>query len=185
VRVIYGLAFTMFQTVFAIFAQNRLGLEAQTTGYVLTYVGVLIVAIQGGGIGWLSRRYRDKQLVFSGTILLCFSLLAWALVPTVWILLIVLAPLALAGSVLNVASNSALTKCVLGEEAGGILGLSASFDSLTRVASPIIGGLLLDNVGTAAPGIAGALVTAWLIYYIWRKVLFVPDLVCPEPELSG
>jgi DHA1 family tetracycline resistance protein-like MFS transporter len=181
VLLFYGLAFTIFQTIFSLFAQKRLSLDAQVTSYVLTYVGFLIVAVQGGGIGWLTKRFSDKQLVFGGTILMAFSLLAWAFTPTLWLLLVVLAPLALAGGVLSVASNSALTKSVYPEEVGGILGLSASLGSLTRVVSPIVGAFLLDNVSTTAPGILGALLMAWLIYYTWRQVLFVPDLVCPEP----
>jgi hypothetical protein len=50
---LHGLAFTVFQTVFALFAQIRLALDAQATGYVFSYVGLRIVAIQGDGIGLL------------------------------------------------------------------------------------------------------------------------------------
>jgi DHA1 family tetracycline resistance protein-like MFS transporter len=91
-----------------------------------------------------------------------------------------LAPPALVGGVLMVASNSALTKSVYPEEVGRILGLSAALGSLTTVASPIMSALLLDKVGTAAPGIAGALLMARLIYQPRQRVLVVPDLVCPE-----
>ena len=48
-----GLAFTVFQTVFSLFAQKRLGLDAQAASYVFTYVGLLLVAIQGDSIGLL------------------------------------------------------------------------------------------------------------------------------------
>jgi len=186
VLLLYGLAFTTFQTVFSLFAQKRLGLNAQTTSYVFTYVGVVIVLVQGGGIGLLTRRFSEKQLIFGGTIVLTLALLAWALTPTLGILLVVLAPLALAGGVLNVASNSALTKSVYPEEVGGALGLSASLGSLTRVVSPVVGAFLLDRVSAAAPGILGALLMAWLIYYTWRQVLFVPDLECPaEPMIAS
>jgi DHA1 family tetracycline resistance protein-like MFS transporter len=185
VRVFFGLAFTTFQSVFALFAQKRLGLEAQITGYVLTYVGLLVVAVQGGGIGLLTKRFRDKELVFGGTVLMTLALVAWAWVPTLGLLLAVLAPLALAGGVLNVVTNSALTKSVYPEEVGGILGLSASIGSLTRVVSPIVGAFLLDRVGTSAPGLGGAVLMAWLIVYTWREVLFVPDLVCPQPRWIG
>jgi MFS family permease len=41
----YGLAFTVFQTVFSPCTQKRLALDAQATGYVFSYVGLLIVAI--------------------------------------------------------------------------------------------------------------------------------------------
>jgi MFS transporter, DHA1 family, tetracycline resistance protein len=182
VALIYGLALTTFETIFSLFARARLGLTAQTTGYVLTYVGVLVVAMQGGGIRLLTERFSDKQLIFGGAVILSFALLGWALTPKLKVLLIVLAPLALASGMLRVSVNSAMTKSVYPEEVGGILGLSASMGSLTRVVSPIVGSFLLDNVSPSAPGIVGALLMAGLSYYVWRRVLFVPDIECPQGE---
>ena len=181
-RLFFGLAFTMFQTVFAIFAQKRLGYDARATSYVLTYVGVLVVAVQGFGIALLTRRLSDKQLIFGGSIALSLSLLAWAFTPSLWVLLIVLAPIALSGGVLGVVSNSALTKSVQPEEYGGTLGLSSALDSLTRVVSPIVGGFLIDRVGAGGPGILGTLLMAGLALFAWRRILFVPDLSCPAPD---
>lgn len=181
-RLFFGLAFTMFQTVFAIFAQKRLGYDAQATSYVLTYVGILVVAVQGFGIALLTRRLSDKQLIFGGSIALSLSLLAWAFTPSLWVLLIVLAPIALSGGVLGVVSNSALTKSVQPEEYGGTLGLSSALDSLTRVVSPIVGGFLIDRVGAGGPGILGTLLMAGLALFAWRRILFVPDLSCPAPD---
>ncbi|MDH7484842.1 MAG: MFS transporter [Anaerolineae bacterium] len=181
-QLVFALAFTTFETIFSLFAQQRLALNAQRTGYVLTYVGVLVVLVQGVGIRFLVRRFNDKQLVFGGAILGLFSLLAWALTPSLAVLLVVLAPLALASGVLRVSISSALTKSVWPEEVGGVLGLSASLGSLARVVSPTVGGFLLSQVGTAAPGILGALLMGWLIYYTRKRVLFVPDLQCPAPR---
>ncbi|MGQ9586281.1 MAG: MFS transporter [Anaerolineae bacterium] len=177
-----ALAFSTFETIFSLFAQKRLALDARATSYVLTYVGVLVVLVQGVGIRWLSSRFRDKQLVFGGAALLAVSLLAWALTPTLPVLLVVLAPLAVASGTLRVAVSSALTKSVYPEEVGGTLGLAASLNSLARVISPTVGGFLLGSVGPAAPGILGALLMAWVVYYVWRAVLFVPDLACPPPR---
>ena len=184
-RLFFGLAFTMFQTIFALFASVKLGLTAQATGYVLTYVGVLVVAVQAGGIAQLTKRFSDKQLVFFGSIMLAFALLAWGLTPSLWVLLLALAPIALSGGVLNVVSSSSLTKCVLPEEVGGALGLAAAFDSLTRVVAPILGGFLIGRVGAAGPGLFGALVMACLVPFVRRSILFVPDLECPAPATAG
>jgi DHA1 family tetracycline resistance protein-like MFS transporter len=180
-QLFFGLAFTMFQTIFALFAQKRLGLDAQSTSYVLTYVGLLVVIVQGGGIGLLSKRFGDRQLILAGTVVMAFALLAWALTPSVWLLLVVLAPLALAGGVLNVVSSSALTKSVYPQEIGGTLGLSAALGSLARVISPILGGFLIDGLGPAAPGILGALIMAWLVVFTWRRILPAADTSCPAP----
>lgn len=181
-QLFFALAFSTFETIFSLFAQRRLTLDARTTSYVLTYVGLLVVLVQGVGIRRLSARFTDKQLVFGGAALLAASLLAWALTPSLPVLLVVLAPLALASGVLRVAVSSALTKSVYPEEVGGTLGLAASLNSLARVVSPTVGGFLLGSVGAAAPGIVGALVMAWVVYYVWRAVLFVPDLACPAPR---
>ncbi len=178
----YSLAFTLFETVFSLFALERLGLDARTTSFVLTYVGILVVLVQGVFIRLLVQRFTDKQLVFGGSALLACSLLAWALTPSLGVLLVVLAPLALASGVLRVAVNTALTRSVWPEEVGGTLGLSAALSSLTRVIAPTVGGLLLGRVGAPAPGVLGALLMLWLVYYTWRRVLFVPDLACPAPQ---
>ena len=182
VRLFYGLAFTMFTTIFSLYAEKRLGLGAQATGYVLTYVGLLVVAVQGGGIRLLTNRFSEKQLIFGGAVLLAASLVAWAFSPSLAMVLVVLAPLALAGGVLNIATNSSLTKSVYPEEVGGTLGLASSWDSLTRVISPVAGGLLLGRISPAAPGLLGALLVVWLVPFIWRRILFVPDLACPPPR---
>ncbi len=183
-QLFFSLAFTLFETVFALFARERLGLDARTTSFVLTYVGVLVVLVQGVGIRLLVRRFTDKQLVFGGSALLALSLLAWAFSPSLGVLLVVLTPLALASGVLRVAVNTALTRSVWPEEVGGTLGLSAALSSLTRVVAPTVGGFLLGQVGAPAPGVLGALLMAWLVYYTWKRVLFVPDLECPAPRLA-
>jgi DHA1 family tetracycline resistance protein-like MFS transporter len=145
-QLFFSLAFTLFETVFSLFARERLGLDARTTSFVLTYVGVLVVLVQGVGIRLLVRRFTDKQLVFGGSALLALSLLAWAFSPSLGVLLVVLAPLALASGVLRVAVNTALTRSVWPEEVGGTLGLSSALSSLTRVVAPTVGGFLPGRV---------------------------------------
>jgi DHA1 family tetracycline resistance protein-like MFS transporter len=81
--------------------------------------------------------------------------------------------------VLGVVSDSALTKSVYPEEVGGTLGLSAALNSLARAVTPILGGFLIDVVGPGAPGILSAVAMAGLIPFVWRRILYVPDLSCP------
>jgi MFS family permease len=180
-RLLFGLAFTLFQTIFTLFVLARLGLDARATSFVFTYVGIVIALVQGAGIGMLTRRWSDKQLLFVGTIGLSLSLLAWAFTPSVWFLLLVLIPIAVSGGILGVVSNSALTKSVLPEETGGTLGLSAALDSLARVFAPIAGGFLIDRLGTPAPGVLGAAIMGGLIIFVWRRIIPVPDQACPIP----
>lgn len=178
-RFFFGLAFATFQTIFALYAQYRLGLTAQATGFVLAYVGLLSVLIQGLAIGRLTARFSETQLIFSSSIIMAFSLLGWAFAPSLLALLIVLIPTSYAGGVLSTVLNSTLTKAVYPEEIGGTLGLAAAVDSLTRVIAPSVGGLLLQTLGTWAPGIFGALVMAWVVSFVWRRIVVNPDPPLP------
>ncbi|MFC1878815.1 MFS transporter [Chloroflexota bacterium] len=188
IRFFYGLAFATFQTIFPLYAQYKLGLDARGTGFVLTYVGILVVFVQGFGVGWLVARYREYNLIFWALALMTLTLFVWAVVPNLAGLLFVLAPLALAAGILNTLLNSSLSKSVHPEEVGGTLGISASLESLTRVISPSAGGFLLGSLGTWAPGIAGGLIMLWTLFYTWRRLIVNPDPPLPDkpsPEESA
>lgn len=185
IRLFFALASGMFQSIFALYAQQRLGLSSQVTGYVLGYVGLLVVIVQGGLIGRLTARFSEKQLIFASTILLTFSFVAWALTPSLPVLLVVLIPMSLGTGIMNTVINSAITKAVHPEEMGGTLGLSASLESLSRVIAPTLGGVLLGQVGAWAPGILGALLMAWLVSFVYRRLIVNPDPPLPahgEPQ---
>lgn len=184
IRFFFGLAFSIFQTIFALYAQYRLDLDARATGFILTYVGVLSVFVQGFAVGKLSSRFKDNRLVLVSTILMAVSLFGWAFVPNVITLLIIMAPLAFAGGILGTILNSALSKAVYTEEVGGTLGLAASLESATRVIAPSLGGFLLGEIGTWAPGILAAAIMAWVSYFVWRKLFLNPDPPLPKRTIQ-
>jgi DHA1 family tetracycline resistance protein-like MFS transporter len=162
-----------------LYAQYRLGLTAQTTGYVLAYVGLLSVIVQGFAVGRLTARFSETRIIFVASVVMALALLAWAVAPNLITVLVVLAPMAFAGGTLNTVLSSALTTSVYPEEIGGTLGLSASVESLTRVIAPSVGGLLLEFVGVWAPGIFSALVMTWVVSFVWRRIVINPDPALP------
>lgn len=186
-RLFFGFSFSLFQTIFSLYALERFNLNAQNTGYVLAYVGFLSVFTQGFLIGRLTNRFPDGSLILTATGLMAVSLLGWALAPSVVVLLIVLAPIAMSGGILNTVINSAISKSVPPVEVGGMLGLSASLEAFTRVVSPSLGGLLLEIIGkrfgafagTAAPGILASLFLFWLTTYVYRFVTRSVSLAVP------
>jgi DHA1 family tetracycline resistance protein-like MFS transporter len=185
VRFFFGLAFATFSSIFPLYAQYRLDLAVDETAYVLAYVGILVALVQGAAIGRLAKRFSESQLILFSSALMTGALIAWALTPNVPVLLIVLIPLALAGGVMNTVVNSALTKSVYPEETGGTLGISAAIESGTRVLAPSMGGLLLGQLGTWAPGIFGAILTAWTVSFVWRRLFVNPDPPLEPRSASG
>jgi DHA1 family tetracycline resistance protein-like MFS transporter len=76
-------AFGGFQQFLALFSLHRLGLNASGNAIVFVFVGIIVVAVQGGMIGRLSRRFGDHRLVVGGLMLLALAMALTALTPHV------------------------------------------------------------------------------------------------------
>ena len=169
-RFFFGLAFAIFQTIFSLYALAKFNLTARDTGFVLTYVGVLSVIVQGVLVGRLTKQYREDILITVSVVLMGFSLLGWALAPSLLWVYVIMTPTALSGGLLNTLLSSTLTKAVAPQEIGGILGLSSAVESSTRIIAPLLGGLLLQQVGTWAPGVFGAVVMIGVSIFVFIKI---------------
>lgn len=172
VRFFYGLGFATFQGIFSLYTQ-AIGLSAQTTGYILAYVGLISVIVQGVLIGQLTKRFRENWLIITGLWVMALALLAWGFTTQLWVLLIVILPLGLAGGVLNTVLQSTISKSVHRDEIGGILGIAGSLEAFTRVIAPSVGGLLLQSLGTWAPGVFSAVVMGWAVTFAYRRIILL------------
>src|SRR5256714_2661162 len=63
-------------TSFSLYTMFRFGYDAQHTGYLFAYVGLIAVIIQGGLIGRLVKRFGELPLVIFGA--LCFAISLFA-----------------------------------------------------------------------------------------------------------
>ena len=175
VRLVTGFTFAVFEGGFTLWAATALGLGARDIGLVLAYVGVIQVVIQVGLIGPLTKRFRDPQLIVGASALAAFGLTVWGVSPGIWSLLAVMPFLSLGMAVTNTIVGSALTKAVHPDEVGGIIGLSTSVGSLTRIPAPSVAGLLIQAVGSWAPGVLAGVLTAAMVPYAWARLIHRPD----------
>jgi len=180
VRLFFALSAALFQTMFTLWAKDRLRLDAQATSLLLAYVGVLSVIVQGGLIGPLTKRFSEPRLIFWSTLINGLAMLAWAFTLSVPVLLVVMIPMAFTTGVLNTVINSAITRVVSPQEIGGALGIASSLESLSRVVSPAAGGWLLGSVGLWAPGLAGAVIMAGITAFSWLRLIVHHDPAVAE-----
>lgn len=174
IRAVTGVSFALFETMFSLWALAALGFSASQTGMFLGYIGVLSVIVQAGLIGRLTKRFSDDTLLLAGVGLSGVSLLAWAFVPNVTLLVLVVIPLSLGLAVSSTVMTSALSKAVDADEVGGVLGAQTSIMSLTRVVAPIIGGFLLEHATLWSPGLLAGVLTLAMVPYAWRTLCLVP-----------
>lgn len=152
VMIIYFLfivAFSIMTATFAFYTMFRFGYNAQHTGYLFAYVGVIAVIIQGGLIGRLVKRFGELRLVIVGA--LCFAISLFA-VPFVGPAAGGLGALLLGGGVFSMgnslatpALNSLASKSVGPDQQGIVLGVMQSAASLARVVGPLLQTILLGT----------------------------------------
>jgi len=168
---IYSFAFTLFESMFALFAAEALGVGPSERGWLLAYVGVLVALVQGGGVGFLAKRFDERKLAAVAITVAAVSLALYSLAPSVPTLMIALVPLSLGSGVSSTMLRTLLTKSVPRESSGGTLGLAASIDSLNRILAPLAGGLLLALLGPRSPGLVAAALAAITAWYGWRRLV--------------
>jgi DHA1 family tetracycline resistance protein-like MFS transporter len=145
----------MFQTSFALFAAARFGFDVQQTALVLTYVGVLSVVMQLVVVKRVVKRLGENRSIVITLAALALGLVLMAAVQNPLALIVVMPILSFGGGVTTPVLTSLISKSVDRTEIGGMLGISTSVDSMSRVVAPILGNALL-GFGTALPSIVGA-----------------------------
>jgi MFS transporter, DHA1 family, tetracycline resistance protein len=177
----FSLSFALFQQNIALFNKIHLNLTARESGYVFAYIGVLVALMQGVILRPLTARFSDVHLLKASVPLMALSLVLWAFAPNLTVLLIAIAPLSIAASTLITVVNSMLTKAVPASDTGGIMGLSAAVDNSTRFLTAFAGGVLMQRVGTFAPGaIAAVLMLTLFIWSMYRIKPLVADIHSEE-----
>jgi MFS family permease len=162
-------------------------------GGVFTYVGVLMVLIQGGAIRPLVKKFGEPPLVLAGVGLMALGFLTFAFAPKLWILMIgPMVPIAVGSGLNSPAIRALISRKAASTNQGATLGISASFDSLARATGPAAGGWLYANVSQAAPyWCAGIVMTIALIFAVINygpmaiSEAVQPQSVTAEAEPAG
>jgi DHA1 family tetracycline resistance protein-like MFS transporter len=147
-------------------------------GKLLGLVGILIVIMQGGLIGRLSRRFGERSLLITGTIAMSSALLMLALSALPWGYWVAMFPLALGSGLANPSLSSLISRAAPAAERGGTLGVSQSAGSLARILGPAWAGWSFQHLSKGAPFATGAAVMAlgaYLAVALPRLAATIPD----------
>jgi len=150
------LAFVAMEATFALLGQARFGLDAGRLGLVFTYVGVVMVIVQGGLVGRLAPRFGERALATAGALIMAASLGALPFVPSVGIALGVLAALAVGQGLTTPMLATLLSRATDADEQGGTLGLGQSLAAAARAVGPIGAGWLYDRAAAAPYAVSAA-----------------------------
>jgi len=164
------LSFVAFEATFSLFGSHRFGLTEGSTALVFLGVGLVLVAVQGGGYGALSNKLGTNRL-YAGGLLLVAAGLALVGVATVWPVLIAgLLLLSVGQGIASPSITELVSRHAPPERRGEALGFQQSAASIARVLGPPLAGSAFDRIGVWSPMIAGSALTVvgLLLVLSWR-----------------
>ncbi|XP_064653154.1 solute carrier family 22 member 18-like [Lineus longissimus] len=167
IKLITGLPAGIFQSMFAVVAMEKFQLTPATNGYIMSYVGIVGLIMQGFGVGFLNKRFGEQTMIKIGIFITMCAYLMLCYVENIWQLAIVLFPLVVGMTIKTVIISSSLTKTVSDADTGTMLGMNMAVNSLIRSFSPTVGGILISYYGWIVMGYFGFICCALTAVYLW------------------
>ena len=157
VTFVYMAAFAGMESTFGLWAQEEFGWGAREVGLNFAVVGVVAAITQGLLVGRLGRRFGEARVVAFGVLLFGASLFLQTVHDRQW-LIPALTAVGVFGQALAMPSISALiSRSTSPDKQGQMLGLNMAAGSASRMAGPLLAGVLFSAFGSEAPFVIGAL----------------------------
>lgn len=154
------LAFAAMEGTFSLVADARWAFSAVEIAFLFAFLGVASVLAQGLAVGRMVRRFGERGAALLGLGVMGAGLAGVALAPSIAVLCVALAALALGQGTAAPALSALVSRQAGPAEQGRVLGLHQSLGALGRVIGPVSGGLAMAHAGFAAPYLLGAVLAA-------------------------
>ena len=159
---------SLMEATLALFVQHRFGFGDFETSGLFVYVGVVMVAVQGGLIGRAVARFGERRLIPAAMAAMAAGLLVLGSAGSVVQVAAGLGLLAFGAGLNNPSTLGLMSQLTRDDTQGGTLGLSRSFGAAARALGPLAGTWLFGHAGVSWPfWAAGAGMTASLALAGW------------------
>jgi MFS family permease len=140
------LGFNFFYIAFPVHAVKVLNWELTDTGIFFSFIGMMMVLVQGPVLSWTSKKLSDSVLVLTGSLILAFSFTFYLSEEKLMIYLGA-ASLALGNGLMWSSILSILSKAAAEKYQGAIQGFASSSGSMASIIGLVAGGLLYEQLG--------------------------------------
>ena len=168
-------AFVMMESTVTMFLDERFGWKERQVGLYFGFVGLVIVAVQGGLIGRITKHFGEWTPAVGGCVFVAAGMAGYTLVafrPMLWVLLAAGAVNATGRSLQQPTISSLLSKFSDPRDHGVVFGLFHGLGSLARVVGPFVAGLAYPFVHHSGQFITAGLIA--LAMAAWTAALRQP-----------
>ncbi len=163
-NLLYSLAVTQLESIFAYFMVDRFGYEALQVAFILIGMGILMGGVQGGAIRPLVARFGERKLTLAGFAIMAVSFVAVPFARSVSLTLIPLGFSAVGRGIAQPPLLGLASMATNETNRGSVMGTFQSAASLARVFGPAIAGAAYALL-EAGPFLvaAGFIAVAWVL----------------------
>ncbi len=169
-------AFSNMEATFGLLNEHLYGLNARQTGYLFTFIGVLISLMQGVLVGRLVKMWGESRCIVVGTFAMIFGLGLMPFAPGIGFYCMIIALLSFGTGVNNPAIAGLLSRSTHADEQGGIMGIAQSMASLGRILGPVWGGYVFGAIGFRWPFLSAAIFMAFAFLFSLKNLYTKPEL---------
>ena len=169
-------AFSNMEATFGLLNEHLYGLNARQTGYLFTFIGVLISLMQGVVVGRLVKMWGESRCIVVGTFTMIFGLGLMPFAPGIGFYCMIIALLSFGTGVNNPAIAGLLSRSTHADEQGGIMGIAQSMASLGRILGPVWGGYVFGAIGFRWPFLSAAIFMAFAFLFSLKNLYLKPGL---------
>ncbi len=141
---VFTFALAMMEPILPYLTNERHGWGPREMGYVFTYVGLIMVIVQGGLIKRLSARFGEQKLAKAGLFFMAVGLLCLVLLHSLPGLFLGLTFTSISGGLFNTSMLTLASHRSSGGERGLVMGVFQSMQALGRSSGPMIAGALFQ-----------------------------------------
>ena len=167
----FALPFSLYVSMFSLYAHLELSFNEREVGRFLAYVGFLGIIWQGGVIRPLVKKVGELSLLRFGLAAMSLGLLGLVLADNWQQLAMVALVFSFGTGVTRVVLSSLVSQMAPPDKKGGVIGVSSSIESFTRIIGPILGGWIIGTIHPNYIGYIGGAMAAvgfWLAFTVHR-----------------
>ncbi|MEN9821780.1 MAG: Tetracycline resistance protein class [Actinomycetota bacterium] len=153
-------AFVAFEATFSLFGAERFDLAEGSSAVVFLGIGIVLVAIQGGGFGRLAARVGVRPLYRVGLVVGATGLVITGFAHGWTMLVVGLLLVSVGQGIASPSLTEMVNEATPPESRGQAMGFQQSASAVGRVLGPPLAGSMFDRAGAGSPMVAGGVLMA-------------------------
>lgn len=163
-------AFATMESSFALFTEREYSWTARETGYMFTYIGLIIAITQGVLVGKIVRGLGERRTLYAGIGAMGLGFLLQGGIVSVLVLVLAGALVAGGNGLISPSLSALVSRASSADDQGLNMGLVQSASSLGRITGPAAAGLLFEAISPRAPMVCGGVVALLVLAFALRSV---------------